>query len=52
MNDLVVDSRPQMVRTAQTLILSCYTTYGRKISHKITSTNSIACDFTTISGGI
>jgi hypothetical protein len=51
-SDLVVDSRPQMVRTAQALILRCYTTYGRKISHKITSTNSIACDFTTISGGI
>jgi predicted ATPase len=34
--DLVVDSRPHMLRAAQPLISRCYTTHGIKTNHKIT----------------
>jgi len=51
-SDLVVDSSPHMLRTAQPLISRRYTTRGGKTRHKITSTISIGWNFTTKSGGV
>src|SRR5437763_16921786 len=51
-SDLVVDSCPHMLRAAQPLISRWYTTRGRRTSHKIKSTLSTGCNFTTKSGGV